>query len=713
MDWSLIALLFAVGFALAGLSFLIATIYKIFFGGPPGNNNSANAPPPTQTYVQPQPPPIKTYNWGLNSGQVQRLALGRGVEDKPAIPEPQVEPSEPDFQTNQETGLIPMAQTTATAAALVFTPEPVHQAVKVAPSAPIANVSAEPVPADVGLSENTIVANDPTPMSVETLKFEPDGPSTPVFKAERVVVPDEPQNQTKRKRKEKQPVEAASEEPRKEVESEPEVVPEPEPEPVVPEPAPIPDPPIPPEEPKPQEPAPEPPPINKPQSIPARNPSNPTIRKQYPAGKGKGKSRGKRKGGKKKTPAPPPTVNPEPKKTEVKPEPVPVKVKDKPKKPKKERKSFGAWIGSLIERCSAYVSKKWSELVEKVPEQIRNISLPVMFCICVAVCLLSVSLFLYFNEHPYVPEDENAVIVDIPQESPDETPEEPVVTAPPETDESLKYKMAFIDEQEAISTTANGFEETFAEADYTDVPFYSLTFAIQLDSGPGTEFQSIRVLDAQTDTDLTSTENSILHVYQGQIPSAEYFSKHPVKSAPLVSSAVSDELITCVFVSLDKRNITDLKVILSNEYNAQDGGEEVMVNGRVSDLDINPTYTMGNCLLKLGEQYYLTETGTGLGAVPDENKYVTRKLRCASQPLTGAVSGLNTESTAFFDRTTGMKANLPEGTSLYYVEDYEEGNPLMTVSFGISLSGSSYEEAAAFLDTVLPGYYIDGKSIMF
>ena len=42
-----------------------------------------------------------------------------------------------------------------------------------------------------------------------------------------------------------------------------------------------------------------------------------------------------------------------------------------------------------------------------------------------------------------------------------------------------------------------------------------------------------------------------------------------------------------------------------------------------------------------------------------------------------------------------------------------EGMDVMEVSFGIQLSGGSYEEAAAFLDSSFPGYVLDGQSIMF
>ena len=136
--------------------------------------------------------------------------------------------------------------------------------------------------------------------------------------------------------------------------------------------------------------------------------------------------------------------------------------------------------------------------------------------------------------------------------------------------EEPRYKMAMIGEQEVVSSTAEGFEPNFEVSDYTNVPFYALTFAIQLDSDPGSEFQKIQVLDADTMEDLTSTGSSILHVYTGEIPSDEYLIAHPVKSAPVISSAVSDEIITCVFVSLEKRSIYDLKVIL---YQATSGAD--------------------------------------------------------------------------------------------------------------------------------------------
>ena len=130
--------------------------------------------------------------------------------------------------------------------------------------------------------------------------------------------------------------------------------------------------------------------------------------------------------------------------------------------------------------------------------------------------------------------------------------------------------------------------------------------------------------------DLTSTGSSILHVYTGEIPSDEYLIAHPVKSAPVISSAVSDEIITCVFVSLEKRSIYDLKVIL---YQATSGADtltekEVMVNGRPEDLRMTAVYPMGNSLMRLGDQYYVAESGTVIGYVPDENKYLTMKNSC-------------------------------------------------------------------------------------
>jgi len=278
--------------------------------------------------------------------------------------------------------------------------------------------------------------------------------------------------------------------------------------------------------------------------------------------------------------------------------------------------------------------------------------------------------------------------------------------------EAVSYKMALIGEQEAVSPDEAGFEETFSAGDYADTTFYAVSFAIQLDSAPGTEFQSIQAFDAVTGEDLTATSNSILHVYKGEIPSEEYITAHPVKSTPVISSAVSDEIITCIFVSLEKKELNDLKIILVRKGNELSGGEEVKVNCQLRDITTNPTYSMGSCLLKLGDQYYITESGTGIGAIPGENKYVTRKIRCASLPLTGSASGLNASLIAFFDKKTGGKVPLPEGAEPYYREDYVENQGLMVVAFGIQMAGGSYEESAAFLDAVLPGYNIDGQISM-
>ncbi|MDE7243362.1 MAG: hypothetical protein K2O18_05205, partial [Oscillospiraceae bacterium] len=275
------------------------------------------------------------------------------------------------------------------------------------------------------------------------------------------------------------------------------------------------------------------------------------------------------------------------------------------------------------------------------------------------------------------------------------------------------YKMALIGEQEAESPDESGFEESFPAVDYTGTVFYALSFVIQLDSTPGTEFQEIRVLDAATSEDLTAASGSALHVYYGEVPCKDYTAAHPVKSAPVISSAVSDELITCVFVSLEKKEIGDLKVILIWEDNAAEGGTEAEVNSQLEEIDANPLYTMGNSLLKLGDQYYVSESGTGIGAIPGENKYVTRKIRCVSLPLTGAAPGLDASSAALFDKTTGEKAEPPEGTKVYYKEDHKENQDLTAIEFGIRMSGGSYEEAELFMDAVLPGYELDGRPLMF
>ena len=75
MDWSLIALLFAVGFALTGLALLISTVSKAMTKPPPSQNLPPTAPQPPPCQQAPVP---SAYNWSLNGARVQKLALGQG-----------------------------------------------------------------------------------------------------------------------------------------------------------------------------------------------------------------------------------------------------------------------------------------------------------------------------------------------------------------------------------------------------------------------------------------------------------------------------------------------------------------------------------------------------------------------------------------------------------------------------------------------------------
>ena len=751
MDWSLIALLFAVGFALTGLAFLISTVSKAMTKPPPSQNLPPTAPQPPP-YQQPPVPPA--YNWSLNGARVQKLALGQGSgggAGPPAYTGEQFSMGQPE---ETEPGLIPISYSVIPAQIPVFSPEPVHRAQRVYETpnpAPMPNSVAIPVD---GAPEPNAVATPasyfrepPTVQDVSGRKIKevvnranrassvatpvnPDGEARGFFRDKEVIevidveVSDGPtpeEDGISPTIIEQEPLKPAAivqePAPTSETEPEPEEGPESEPAPVwKPEPKPAPNPasepePVPESEPEPDsvpEPGFIPEPAPKPESGVEPEPESEPKPKPAKRKKVRGKNRRKqqRKGQKKAPPIPnaPPAERVDPSKEEKKPEEE-TTPKEEPKTEEKQ---------GLKERGMKILHAAARRIVEKVPEPIRNVAGPVLFCACVAVCLLCLSLFTYFDKHPYVPEEEAPIVVDIPPEEPEPEPapeEEPGTIAV----EEPRYKMAMLGEQEAVSTTVEGFEPNFEATDYTDVPFYALTFAIQLDSDPGSEFQKIQVLDAGTMEDLTSTGHSILHVYTGEVPSDEYLLAHPVKSAPVISSAVSDEIITCVFVSLEKRSIYDLKVIL---YQATSGAEtltekEVMVNGRPEDISMTAVYPMGSSLLKLGDQYYVAESGTGIGAVPDVNKYVTRKIRCVSLPLTGSVSGLDASSTALFDRQTGERRELPAGTEMYYQENYVEGEDIMEIAFGIQLSGGSYEEAAAFLDNSFPGYVLDGQSIMF
>lgn len=737
MDWSLIALLFAVGFALIGLGFLITTVHKVM-SKPPPSQNIPPTPPPAP-YLQPQQPPPPVYNWSLNGTRVQKLALGQGSSGSTAAPPPSTGGQIPGSGSEElESRLIPISYSVITPQIPVFEREPAHRATRVYEEpepVPMPHSVAMPVDGD-GLEPNAVATpasyfrEKPVVQDVPTRKIKdvfnragcassvaspvsPDGEARNFFRDREdvievsdVVISD---SATPAESLETEIIpEKTQTAPSPEIISEP--VPKPEP---APEPVPKPNPEVIPE-PEPEA-VPEPEPEAVP--IPDRKPAQNCTAKSELTPIPQKQSKRKKKRKKQPQPVPIPNAPPAERVTEQegeevlppKDDPVP---KDEPAKgtsePLESEETSETKPGPK-ERAEADVRGFIEKAAGRIPEPVRKVSGLVLICVCALICLLFVSLFIYFDKNPVV--EEPPVVVDIPVEEPEPEPEpelEPVV-------EEGRYVMAMIGEQEAVSTTAEGFEPNFAEADYTNVPFYALTFAIQLDSDPGSEFQKIQVLDANTSEDLTATANSILHVYTGEVPSDAYFASHPVKSAPVVSSAVSDEIITCVFISLEKRSIDDLRVILSQANNGSDTltEKEIMVNGSPDDLNLTPAYPMGSGLIKLGDQYYVVESGTGIGAVPDENKYVTRKIRCVSLPLTGSISGLEASSTALFDRQTGVRRELPAGTELYYREDYVEGDALMEIAFGIQLSGGSYEEAAAFLDSSFPGYIIDGRSIMF
>lgn len=128
MDWSLIVLLFAAGFALAGLAFLIATVHKVMRKQP----TSLNIPPSAATYPcsQPQPAPQPAYTWSLNGGLVQKLALGQGSGGREA-PSLGRELAPMSGAEEGEYGCIQITCSTVSARIPVFEPEPVNRAERV------------------------------------------------------------------------------------------------------------------------------------------------------------------------------------------------------------------------------------------------------------------------------------------------------------------------------------------------------------------------------------------------------------------------------------------------------------------------------------------------------------------------------------------------------------------------------------------------------
>jgi len=767
-------LLFATGFALGGLALLIIAVQKVVKKTPPSQNiPPANQPP---SYMQPQPPQLPSYNWSLNSSRVQKLALGQGSGRGTDAPQPK------DASLgieDGEFGLVPIACSSIQAKIPVFQPEPVHRAERVyeePPSAPLPNSVAIPVeeapdpnavatpaayfreqPAiqDIPTRKIKKLSNRADHVTAVAVPMNPDGEIQNFFRnpepdAADVIEIQTPETAVPCSVEHRDPpqtldleeagvVELAAQEVNGDAESE-EMPPIPckqlNPEQIIksdsiidsaPDFEPVSEPdqildsvPVPKPEPKLEL---EPEPKSKPASNAAAEPKPGSSNKRT----GAGKSTQTRKKKKKKARSQQKKARPRQKKAPPIPTGLPAervvpagegKTDSKKDSERTEKKSDKA---GLKNKAAGFLREYTEKLTKMVPKSACDAARPILCCACVAVCLLCLSLFFYFDKNPVV--DESPIIVDIPRETqmpefpdeskpdlPDDTRSEPV-----SNEESPKYMMAVIGEQEAVSAAAEGFEPSFESDDYTDVPFYALSFAIQLDSDPGEEYQKIQVFDSTTMEDLTSTANSILHVYTGAIPSNDYFMTHPVKSAPVVSSAVSEEIITCVFVSLEKRTIHDLKVILSQASSGTDTlmEHEIVVNSPIEDLILTPTYPMGNGLLKLGEQYYVVEAGTGIGSVPDENKYVTRKLRCVSLPLTGSVSGLDASSTALFDRQTGEKRELPAGTSMYYKEEYKESEALMEIAFGIQLCDGSYDEATDFLDNSFPGYIIGDHAILF
>ena len=130
MDWSLIALLFAVGFALIGLGFLITTVHKVM-SKPPPSQNIPPTPPPAP-YLQPQQPPPPVYNWSLNGTRVQKLALGQGSSGSTAAPPPSTGGQIPGSGSEElESRLIPISYSVITPQIPVFEREPAHRATRV------------------------------------------------------------------------------------------------------------------------------------------------------------------------------------------------------------------------------------------------------------------------------------------------------------------------------------------------------------------------------------------------------------------------------------------------------------------------------------------------------------------------------------------------------------------------------------------------------
>ena len=155
MDWSLIALLFAVGFALTGLALLISTVSKAMTKPPPSQNLPPTAPQPLPCQQAPVP---SAYNWSLNGARVQKLALGQGSGGAglPTYTGEQLFMGQPE---ETEPGLIPMSYSVIPAQIPVFTPELVHRAQRVYET---------PEPAPIPHSVAMPVGEAPEPNAVAT-----------------------------------------------------------------------------------------------------------------------------------------------------------------------------------------------------------------------------------------------------------------------------------------------------------------------------------------------------------------------------------------------------------------------------------------------------------------------------------------------------------------------------------------------------------------
>jgi len=300
----------------------------------------------------------------------------------------------------------------------------------------------------------------------------------------------------------------------------------------------------------------------------------------------------------------------------------------------------------------------------------------------------------------------------VPQTTPEPTPvptvnvmQEPVDSTPVGETASVEYKMAQLGMDEAVCAAEHGFDENIAmlnPMDFTGATFYSISFAVELDASDGCKPIGIEVYDQATKTELSSTARTAVHVYTGKVPSIQYLSEHPTPDAPEQMVSASSYVVTGVLVSLDKYEFSDLDVCLV--YSDLDGehSEKLEVNSRAGDLASAPAYTVGNSLLKIGEEYFVVDGKDGRGLAAGGCQYYYQDLSCVSKPLTGAVTGLDNTSVLLVSRGTGETSGLPAGMEMYFNEEHEEGSAKTRVCIGLTPGAGDSEAVIMAVDSSLP-----------